>query len=58
MFAVLGSLAVAAAGYFLKGNGGGLLSGDVNVTIDVWERNKTMFVLFFFLIAALIISRL
>ncbi len=60
MFVALAAIATAAAGYFLSGSGGGggLIPENINVTVDFWEKNKTLFILFFILIAALIISRL
>lgn len=62
MFGFLAAAASAVAGYLLtkKGGGGGLIPSqiDVDVSVDFWEKNKTLFILVFFAVAALIVSRL
>lgn len=63
MFAALAAIATAVGGYFLtKGEGGGILGIpehiDVDVSVDFWEKNKTLFILLFVIMAAFIVVKL
>lgn len=59
MLGLLAAVATAAAGIFGKPGGDApIIPEHIEVEIDVWERNRTIFVLIFLMIALWAVVRL
>lgn len=59
MWAAIATLAASVAGIFDKGGGQGpLIPEHVEIEVDIWEKNRTIFVLLFLAIALWAVTRL
>jgi len=61
MFAVLGAIVAAAAGFFIKSKSGGSLMDipkKIELDIDLWEKNQLLFVFIFLVAMAFLATRL
>lgn len=56
--AIVAAVGTVVGGLFAAKGSGPLIPQNIEVDVDLWEKNQTLFVLLFLAVVAIVVSRL